>query len=131
MPLNPALEGRVYPSVVFTVDAERVERFRAAVGGPPHGVPPTFVTVAEFEVFPTIVADVELGMDYARILHGTQEYGFARPLRLGETLTATSRIVSIRTRGETSLMTVETELVDADGGRVALGRSTMIERASA
>ena len=84
--MNPAAEGTVYPEVTFVVDPEQVAAFRA-VFGQTEGVPPTFVSAAEFLVIPTVVADPTLGLDFSRVVHGSQEYTFERPLRDGETLT--------------------------------------------
>ena len=124
--MNPAAEGTVYPDVSFTVDPARVAAFRE-VFGLDDGVPPTFVTAAEFTVLPRILADPELGVDFTRIVHGSQEYVFRRPLREGETLFARARIASIKQKGGTGFLTVETELRD-DDGVVCVARSQMIER---
>jgi acyl dehydratase len=126
--VNPEAEGRAYPTARFVVDPERVEAFRAAVGGPPGVVPPTFLTLAEFAVFPQIVGDPELGLDYSRVLHGEQEYEWHRQPRPGETLEARARIAQLRRRGDLGFVTIETEIADEAGQRVALCRSTMIER---
>jgi acyl dehydratase len=126
--MNAAAEGTVYPDVRFTVDPDRVAAFRA-VFGQRTGVPPTFVTAAEFAVFPQILSDPGLGLDFGRVVHGSQEYVYERPLIEGETLAVRARIDSIRTKGETGFLTVVMELRDADGGLVCTARSQMVERA--
>jgi hypothetical protein len=130
MPMNAALEGKVYPDTMFTVDEERVDLFRAAVGEAGEFVPPTFATAAEFAVFPLIVGDAELGMDFTRVVHAEQEYEWRRPYRMGETLTVRSRIASIRQKAGNGFLTIETELLDPEGELVVLARATMIERAA-
>jgi hypothetical protein len=130
MPMNVALEGKVYPDTTFTVDEERVDLFRAAVGEAGETVPPTFATVAEFAVFPLIVGDAELGLDFSRVVHAEQEYEWRRPFRMGEALTVRSRIASIRQKAGNGFLTIHTELLDGDGELVVLARATMIERAS-
>jgi acyl dehydratase len=125
--MNPAAEGTVYPDVAFTVDPERVAAFRR-VFGDDDGVPPTFVTAAEFTVFPHVIGDPRLGLDFSRVVHGAQEYAYVRPLREGETLAVRARIESVRTKGPTGLLTVVMELRDADGALVCTARSQMIER---
>lgn len=125
--MNPSLSGKSYPDTTFTVDPERVEAFRA-VFDEPSGIPATFVTAAEFAVFPSIVSDPELGLDLTKVLHGNQEYSYARPLEPGETLTVRTRIESIRTMGGNAFLTIATELVGADGEIACNARSTMIER---
>ena len=127
--MNVAAAGKVYPEAKFVVDPALVSAFRA-VFDEREGVPPTFVTAAEFEVIPTIVDDPELALDFTRVLHGNQEYSFARPLREGETLTIRPRIESIREFGGSGFLVIATDLVDEGGEVVCAARATMIERAA-
>jgi hypothetical protein len=128
--MNVAAEGKTYPESTFVVDEDRVARFQAVVGGNTDpAVPLTFVTTAEFSSFPAIVGDPELGLDFSRVVHAEQEYEFARPLRLGETLTVRSRIAQVRARAGQAFLTIETDLVDGDGSAIVTARSTMLERA--
>jgi hypothetical protein len=127
--VNPSLQGKAYPEVAFEVTRDRAEAFARSIGADPAlGVPPTFLTAAEFTVIPSIVTDPELGLDFTRVVHGDQEYLFGRPLAIGDRLTIRSRIASIREKGGNSFLTIETELVDGRGARVALARATMVER---
>jgi len=125
--MDPAAQGTVYPDVTFTVDPARVAAFRA-VFDQTEGVPPTFVTAAEFAVFPQVIGDPALALDFTRVVHGSQEYAYERPLREGETLTVRARIESIKVRGATGFLTVVMELRDAAGELVCTARSQMIER---
>jgi hypothetical protein len=126
--MNSQLEGKVYPPAPFEVNAERVRAFALAVGAPEGPVPPTFATVAEFEALPRIIADPELGLDFTRVVHGEQDYEWHRPLFPGDSLTAVTRIASIRHKGGTGFLTVETELRDTGDEVVVLARATLIER---
>jgi acyl dehydratase len=126
--VNQGAEGKSYPQVSLAVTAERVAAFRDVFPDGGTWVPPTILTAAEFSVFPTIVSDPDLALDFSRVIHGEQEYEWRRPLRVGETLVARARIASIRQRGALGFLTIETEIADADGTRVALARATMIER---
>jgi acyl dehydratase len=125
--MNPAAEGTVFPEVAFVVDPARVAAFRA-VFGQAGGVPPTFVTAAEFTVFPDVIGDPGLELDFTRVVHGTQEYAYERPLREGETLVIRAEIESIRIKGGTGFMTVAMRLFDNEGALVCTARSQMIER---
>jgi hypothetical protein len=125
--VDPAAEGTVYPPVTFVVEPERVAAFRA-VFGQAEGVPPTFLTVPEFTTFPQVLEDPRLDLDFSRVLHGSEEYEYLRPLREGETITVHARIEAIRRKGGSAFMTVVMEMADADGATVALARSTLIER---
>jgi hypothetical protein len=128
--MNPAAEGITYPDVEFSVSPERVAAFRA-VFGQPSGVPPTFLTAAEFSVLPGLIGDPRLDLDYSRVVHGGQSYELARPLREGERLLVSARIESVRKRAGSGFLTIVMDVSDPRGGRVARCRSTLIERGSA
>jgi hypothetical protein len=125
--VDPAAEGTTYPDVNFEVTAERVTAFRQVFGGS-RGVPPTFLAAAESSVYPTIVNDPRLGLDFSRVVHGSQEYEHVRPVREGERLTVRARIDGVRVRAGTGFLTIAIALLDAEGEPVAVSRSTMIER---
>jgi acyl dehydratase len=125
--VNPEAEGTVYPAVEVVVDPERVAAFRALFGID-DGVPPTFVTAAEFATLPQILADPTLGLDFSRVVHGSQDYEYVRPLREGETLRVRARIESIRHKGGSGFLTIAMDLVDPDEHVVCTARSQMLER---
>lgn len=127
--VNPAAEGKTYGPVAFEIEEERVRAFANLFGGPP-GVPPTFLTAAEFSIYPEIVGDAELGLDFRRVVHAGQEYELHRPLRVGEVLQVEAQVVSIRRKGGSGFLTVEMRMAGEDGAVVAVARSTMIERGS-
>ncbi len=128
--VNTEIEGKVYPSVSFEVTAARVAAFHGVVGGP-DGVPPTFAAAAEFAAIPQVIDDPELALDFSRVVHGSQAYDHRRPMRIGDRLTVTPRIASIKTKGPNGFLTIEMELVDEDGDVVCVSTSTMIERTPA
>lgn len=131
MSLNAQLVGKTYPPQAFRVEAARAAAFAAAVGHERADVPPTFVTAAEFAMLADVIADRELGLDYARVVHGEQEYEWGRVLRAGETLTAETTIDDIRAKGGLEMLTIRTELRDETGRPVVVSRNTLIVRAGA
>ena len=128
--MNAGAEGKTYPRATVAVGADRIQDFAEVVGQTVPGVPPTFITVAEFAVFGDIINDPELDLDFARVVHGDQEYVWHRPLEVGETLVATPRIAAIRERAGHGFVTIEVTLTSQDGAPVATARATMIERAA-
>jgi len=128
--VNPEAEGTTYPAVEFVVEPARVAAFRD-VFAQSSGVPPTFLTAAEFAVFPQVSGDPALDLDFARVLHGGQSYELERPLREGETLIVHASIESVRSRGGTGFLVIVMQLDDETGAPVARTRTTMIEQASA
>lgn len=127
--VNPGVEGKRYPDAAFVVEPERVAAFRD-VFGQSEGMPPTFLAVAEFAVIPTVIEDPELGLNFPRVLHGSQEYELIRPAREGETLTVRARLDSIKVRSGTGFLVIAMDVFDAAGEAVARTRSTMIERSA-
>jgi N-terminal half of MaoC dehydratase len=129
--MKPVSEGKAYPRVSFEVTEEHVRRFAAAVGDDGTFIPPTFATVPEIAAgLAHAVADPELGLDFARVVHGDQEYEWTRPLQVGETLDVGAVIEGIRTKGGHGFLKLRTEMRDADGEIVVTARSTLIERGS-
>src|SRR5262245_11263554 len=115
MPLNQALKGKEYQRVSFTVERDRVVQFADAIGDPSpiyrdpvaakeagfeeQIAPPTFVTVMQILTSGQVVLDQELGLNYALVVHGEQEYEWHRPVRVGDVLSAVPRILDIYSRG--------------------------------
>ena len=128
MTLNPALVGKTYAPVSFTVEQERVRRFAQAVGERTRVVPPTFATAAEIAGLAQVIGDAELGLDFTRILHGEQEYEWHRPLRVGDVLSVTTRIAAVRAKGATEFLVVESEMRDASGELVVGARDSLVVR---
>jgi len=126
--MNRALEGKVYPAIGFTVRFDRVEHFSAVVGDDGSFVPPIFVTVAEVAATAQVLADPDLGLDFARVVHGEQEYEWRRPIAVGDELAVAPRIASIRSKGGHEFLTIETEMKDASGEQVVLARNVLIVR---
>lgn len=125
--VNEAAEGKVYGPVAFELAEDRVRAF-AELLGPSEGVPPTFLSAAEFALFPEMFGDPELGLDFGRVVHAGQDYEFRRPLVIGEVLTVGSRIAAIRHKGGNGFLTVEMTMRGTDGEIAATTRSTLIER---
>ncbi len=127
--MNPALEGKAYPPIPFLIEQEHVRAFAVAIGEEGSSVPPTFVTAPEIASGLTrVIADVELGLDFSRVVHGDQEFEWSRPIRVGETLEVQTVIESIRSKGGTSFLSLRTSMRDAEGDVVVTARSTLVER---
>jgi len=147
MPLNQSLKGKEYQEVAFRVDPGNVVRFADAIGDPnpvfhdPEAAralgypgqiaPPTFVTVMQIMTSGQVVVDPELGLNYALVVHGEQEYEWERPVRVGETLRATPRIVDIYARGPNEFVVIEADIMDEAGNPFAVSRTTLLSRGTA
>ena len=147
MPLNQSLKGKTYQELTFEVERDRVTQFALAVGeddprfledgaaraeGFPEQVAfPTFPTVLGILVSAQVVTDPDLGLDYTRVVHGEQEYEWARPLVVGDVLKTTPRVADIYTKGPNEFLVIEAEMTDADGEVVCISRGTLLSRGTA
>lgn len=139
---QPGMAGEPYE---FPVERGKVREFARATKArssayeqePDPVVPPTFLTSSAFWATPESSPFGGAGLNWARILHGEQEYVFhGPPPRAGDVLTAQQRIEDVYTkegrRGGTMRFTVVlTEFRAPDGRLVAEGRSTVIETSRA
>jgi acyl dehydratase len=147
MALNAELIGKEYAPLTITVEREHVLSFARAIaedapvildaeaacaaGYPDQLAPPTFVTTMQIMTSAQIVADPELGLDYARVVHGEQAYEWHRPIRVGDSLTAVPRIAGISSKGPLEFLVVEAEIKDAAGETVVTARTTLLSRGTA
>jgi acyl dehydratase len=147
MPMNQSLKGKEYEPVSFPVERERVNQFADAIGeddpiyrdpvaarrfGYPEQVaPPTFVTTMQLMTSGQVVMDQELGLNYALVVHGEQEYDWRRPVVVGDVLSAVPRIADIYAKGPNEFLVIEAEIRDTAGELVVIARSTLLSRGTA
>ncbi len=148
MPLNKALIGKEYPaSEPYEVGREKIRDFATAIGDfnpiyhdreaakaagyPDIVAPPTFLTTIGFKFGPQVVGDPELGLNYAMVVHGEQEFELLRPVRPGDTLVGKPKIADITARGKNEFMTYEASIETTSGEKVAVARSIIVSRGTA
>ena len=125
MSVDQSLVGREFPAPApLTVTAERVGAFAAAVGHPGEGVPPTFPIVLAFDAMMAFL-DAEQ-IDLHRIVHGEQRFAYARPLAVGDELTATLTVSGLRQIGGADIIATTSEISDATGAVVCTGKATLV-----
>jgi acyl dehydratase len=131
---DQSLIGTTSGPQTFEITPAAVAQFIEATGDPaeraqhdPLYVPLTFPTTFR-------VANPGLGLDGSKmqLIHGEQEYQYARPLRVGETLTCLFRVIDIREKsgrsGSMTFITSEIEGRDSQGNLAFTGKSILIVR---
>jgi acyl dehydratase len=138
--------GKVFPSVTYAVGREKVREYAHAVGetDPLHldldaaraaghrdlVAPPMFAVVyASPAVLPALL-DPEVGIDFARMVHGAQEFAWGPLVIAGDEITTECELVDVSDRGGMGFFTLETRSVNQDGERVCTGTWTNIVRGS-
>jgi len=130
MPVNPELQGRSFPPTEpLRVTAERVQAFAAAVfsGDPASPIaPPTFPVVVQQAALDVLLADPSTGFEIHQVVHGEQRFSLERTIAVGDELTGTLTVTSIRTLGSNAMLTAETLITDAAGERVGTATSLLV-----
>jgi acyl dehydratase len=141
--------GRLLSTGSATVTAEHVAAFARALGdenplyldpeaarrGPLGTIvaPPTYpIAFMAQAMAGGLGTFLELGLDFATLVHGEQEFEYVRPIRAGETLTLTGRIADVYEKagssGTLDFVVLETEARDAEGRPVFFSRNVLISR---
>jgi len=145
MPANKDFVGRTFPATKpYEVSRVKIAEFADAIGDPspvfrdrdaavaagyPDVIaPPTFPIVVTMASSGSAVADPELGINYALVVHGEQRFEYTRPLHAGDVVTAQSTIESIREVGSNVLLNTRTELRTVAGEHVCTAFSIIVER---
>ena len=145
MAINPAYAGRTFePSEPYEVSRVKIAEFATAIGdssplcrdraaaqaaGYPDVVaPPTFAIVITAANSARLIADPDLGVNYAMVVHGEQSFAYDRPLRAGDVVVAQTTIESIRQVRSLTTMATVTEISTVDGEHVCTAHSTLVER---
>lgn len=148
MPLDPRCTGREYPETPeYEVGREHLREFATAIGDPNpahHDVaaarglgypdliaPPTFAFVLTMRSMARVLFDPEVGLDYGRVVHGEQHFGYARPIHAGDRLVVRARIADVSARGSNEYLTMESQVLTTAGELVVTTREVVVSRGTA
>ncbi|WP_182898313.1 MaoC family dehydratase N-terminal domain-containing protein [Microbispora sp. H10830] len=148
MPLNRDFVGRTYESSApYEVSRVKISEFATAIGdsnpiyhdrraavaaGHPDVVaPPTFPIV--FSLFGTgdALADPDLGLNFAMVVHGEQRFEYERPIHAGDELVCTSTVAEIRSVGRNEFLTLCSDVSTTSGELVCRTYNIIVERGGA
>jgi acyl dehydratase len=146
-PLDSSFAGRSYPPTrPYEVGREKIREFADAIGDPhpayrePEAAralgypdviaPPTFPIIMSMAADAQVVLDPELGIDYARVVHGEQRFAYRRPVLAGDRLTVTLHVDAVRSAGGHSMITTRGEINTVDGEAVCTATSTLVVRSA-
>ena len=103
-------------------DAARSEGFRDVVA------PPMFCVVYSAGAMGPVIFDPEVAMNFATMVHGSQEFEWGVPVCSGDVIETTASCVSIEERDGKGFYVFETVSVNQDGDRTVRGIWTNIVR---
>jgi len=136
--------GRAFPPVTYAVGREKVREYAAAVGetDPLHTdveaaraaghrdvvAPPMFAVVYTSPAIGPAFLDPAVGMDFARMVHGAQEFAWGPLVVAGDEITTEVEVADISERGGVGFYVFESRSDNQDGARVCTGTWTCVVR---
>ena len=146
MAVNTDAVGKTYPPDLYAVGREKIREYASAVGerNPIHldpeaaraagyadvVAPPMFAVVFSGRATVPGLFDPEVGIDFAHLVHGEQEFRWGPLVIAGDEIATTTTIMSVSERGGMGFYVFETESANQDGDTVCTGTWTYIVRGS-
>jgi acyl dehydratase len=138
--------GKVFPPVTYAVGREKVREYAHAVGetdplyldveaarAAGHRdvvAPPMFAVVYSSPAIGPAFLDPEVGMDFARMVHGAQELVWGPLVVAGDEIATEVEVADVSERGGVGFYVFESRSTNQAGERVCTGTWTCIVRAA-
>jgi acyl dehydratase len=142
--VNTTAIGKTFEPTTYAVGREKVREYAAAVGETnplyfdPEAAraagyadvvaPPMFAVVYSSRSVVPALFDPEVGMNFAMMVHGGQEFRWGELVVAGDEITTTATVNEIAERGGMGFYVFETESVNHRGEMVCTGLWTNIVR---
>ena len=143
MAVNPELVGLEFPPTTpYLVGREKVREFSRAVfatnpinhdpaaaqaaGYADVVAPPTFAVVIQEGTLAQLLAAPNSGIELTRVVHGSQQFSYSRPIVAGDELTAQLSVESVKTLAGNALVTAVSTITDATGAHVCTATSMLV-----
>jgi acyl dehydratase len=136
--------GKTYPPTIYAVGREKVREYAHAVGETDRlhldpsaareagfadvVAPPMFAVVYGAPAMIPAILDPEVGIDFARMVHGSQEFRWGPLVIAGDEISTTTTVKDISERGDMGFYVFETSSVNQTGETVCTGTWTNIVR---
>ncbi|MEA2289066.1 MAG: hypothetical protein QOD55_1063 [Solirubrobacteraceae bacterium] len=144
MAVSTAAVGKSYAPSTYAVGREKIREYAVAVGetNPLHldadaaraagyrdlVAPPMFAVVYCGAALGAAMFDPEVGIEFARLVHGGQEFRWGPLVVAGDELTTTISVKDISERGPMGFYVFESVSTNQDGDTVCVGTWTNIVR---
>ena len=142
--MNTEAVGKTYPPTVYAVGREKIREYAFAVGetNPLHldveaaraagyrdvVAPPMFAVVYSAPSVTPALFDPDVGIDFARMVHGGQEFVWDAPVVAGDEITTEVEVKDVSERGGLGFYVFESRSTNQDGATVCTGKWTNIVR---
>lgn len=138
MPIDKKFIGKEYGPVTYVVGQEKIKEYALAVGDlnplyidPEHAkkskygsviAPPMFVVVfARDLLFEHLFPDKDLNINFAKLLHGEQEFTFHKIVKTNDTVKSFGKIKNIFLKNNNDFVELETKSYNQNNELVVEG----------
>jgi acyl dehydratase len=144
MPVSTAAVGKQFAPALYAVGREKIREYAHAVGetDPLHldldaaraaghadlVAPPMFAVVYSAPAMAPAIFDPEVGIDFARMVHGGQELRWGPLVIAGDEISTRVTVKSIEQRESMGFFVFESVSTNQDGAEVCVGTWTNIVR---
>jgi acyl dehydratase len=144
MAVNAGVIGKTYPATTYAVGREKVREYALAVGetnalyldvdaaraaGYDDVVaPPMFAVVYSMPAVAQALFDPDVGIDFAHMVHGGQDFEWGPLVVAGDEITTTATISDVTKRAGRGFFVFESTSTNQRGETVCVGRWTNIVR---
>jgi acyl dehydratase len=144
MAVNTQAIGKTYEPATYTVGREKIAEYAHAIGAdnPVHFdrdaaqaagyrdvvAPPMFCVVYSSRSVGPAVLDPEVGINYANMVHGGQEFVWGEPVCAGDEITTETKVTEIYEKDGKGFYVFESVSSNQDGDEVVRGIWTNIVR---
>lgn len=119
--LNLSRLGHRYEGATYAVTKEAVLQYAEATNDPNPlydqgaAIPPIFPVRIINDLLMTTLLDADNGVDFTRLVHGSQDFVYHRHLKVGDTVTSAAEIIAMEAKGSGDLYTCRYDvLVDGE-----------------
>ena len=136
--------GKEWPAMTYEVGKEKIGEYARVIGAenPVHFdrgaaesagyrdvvAPPMFCVVYSSPALAPAIFDPEVGMNFAAMVHGGQEFEWGEPACSGDEIRTSAKCLEIYEKDGKGFYVFETVSVNQDGERVVRGTWTNIVR---
>ena len=144
MPVDIQTKGKTYPPYEYEVGREKIREYARAVGeeNPVYferedaraagfrdvAAPPMFAVVYAMGSVGPAIFDPEVGINFAMMVHGGQEFVWGEPVCSGDTISTVTTVQDIFEKGGRGFYVFESVSTNQAGQEVARGTWTNIVR---
>jgi acyl dehydratase len=138
--------GKSWPPTTYAVGREKIREFAHATGETEPlyldleaaraagfadlVAPPMFAVVYAMPAIAPAMFDPEVGIDFARLVHGGQQFTWGELVVAGDEITTTGTLTDVSERGGNGFYVFETRSVNQRGEEVCVGMWSNIVRAA-